>query len=329
MCDALPQLLLTLHGHLRAAGLHDHKNGVKGSSTAEVGFLCLSARSVLRVRGGTALHVCQTGFNRGQSAASFLSAGAAVRVTSFDLGKPAYVRTAAAFIDARFPGRHRLIVGRPSSTIPAARKDGRAAACELVYVDGGHDYTVTLQEVYQFAFVATPHAEMLIDHCPHQEVARLAYRSACQQAIIRCSPSDAHGNSYHSNGANGVCRGVYPGNATAEAGTAVTAGAFEDVAHHASVRDIRGLPQAPGFCRATLFYSDCTQGEFGSYGSGRAKRSLRMCVNACTGCANCRYVSYSRANNLCAWFSETQCNMSALVMTTYGGGMRYTTVKVR
>ena len=55
-----------------------------------------------------------------------------------------------------------------------------------------------------------------------------------------------------------------------------------------------------GYCEETPEASDCSRGFFGSV---RGIKDLAGCVAMCTGCARCRFVSYSQRNDDCSWFS--------------------------
>ena len=81
------------------------------------------------------------------------------------------------------------------------------------------------------------------------------------------------------------------------------------------------------FCGATLTYSDCNHGTFGAFDERRVTRSLADCVAMRRGCANCNFVSFSRANSDCSWFNA--CNVSALHSPTYENGKTYVTVHVK
>ena len=79
-----------------------------------------------------------------------------------------------------------------------------------------------------------------------------------------------------------------------------------------------------GFCKQTLFFSDCRTAKYGAW---QAPVSLRECISACEGCARCKFVSFSAQNRDCSWFAG--CNASSLGNFEYGGGNTYTTVRVK
>ena len=82
--------------------------------------------------------------------------------------------------------------------------------------------------------------------------------------------------------------------------------------------------RAKGYCKATLYFSDCERAEYGAWES---PTTLRECVDACQGCARCNYVSFSKSNRDCSWFHN--CSFSELGQVSYGGGDTYTSVRVK
>ena len=121
---------------------------------------------------------CETGFNWGTSALAFLCASPHTRVRSFDLhggyrtsqdahGTP-YLDTAAAWLRGRFPHRLNLTLGDSTREVPRlaealARHGG--APCDLVLVDGGHEFPVAYADMRSFSCAARPGALMLADDC--------------------------------------------------------------------------------------------------------------------------------------------------------------------
>ena len=62
--------------------------------------------------------IVEIGFNLGISAAAFLAARPDTHVVSIDIGAHAYVLPAKRNIDKHFPGRHSLVVGDSTTTVP-------------------------------------------------------------------------------------------------------------------------------------------------------------------------------------------------------------------
>jgi predicted O-methyltransferase YrrM len=83
--------------------------------------------------------IFEIGFNAGLSSAAFLSAREDVQVVSVDLGEHPYVLDAKRWIDATYPGRHTLIIGDSTVTVPTLMKRFPNFSPDLIFIDGGHD----------------------------------------------------------------------------------------------------------------------------------------------------------------------------------------------
>jgi hypothetical protein len=94
--------------------------------------------------------VAETGFNTGVSSRAFLSARPDVTVVSFDIGQHLSVRRAKAAIDRNCPGRHELVLGDSTETLPAYARTHPATRFDLVFIDGGHDYEVARADLRNF-----------------------------------------------------------------------------------------------------------------------------------------------------------------------------------
>jgi predicted O-methyltransferase YrrM len=82
--------------------------------------------------------VVEIGFNLGISAAAFLSARSDVQVVSVDIGAHNYVLPAKRNIDKHFPGRHTLIIGDSTTTVPFLQSFFGPKQVDLFMVDGFH-----------------------------------------------------------------------------------------------------------------------------------------------------------------------------------------------
>lgn len=114
------------------------------------GFLRLDQANYLHnlVAENPSVHtVLEIGFNAGHSSYVFLEARPDVQVVSFDLGEHAYVSAAKDFIDKKFPGRHQLVLGDSTVTVPQYRQTYPEALFDLAFVDGGHDYEVAIADL--------------------------------------------------------------------------------------------------------------------------------------------------------------------------------------
>ena len=99
----------------------------------------------------TALEI---GFNAGHSAEIFLANNIDLHLTSFDLGSHDYVLYAKKYIDITFPGRHELILGDSTVTVPQFISNNPNKTFDIIFIDGGHDYNIAradMENCYKLA----------------------------------------------------------------------------------------------------------------------------------------------------------------------------------
>ena len=60
----------------------------------------------------------EIGFGAGHSANAILKANPSLTLVSFDIGSNSYVSRAKNFIEQTDPGRHKLILGDSTKTVP-------------------------------------------------------------------------------------------------------------------------------------------------------------------------------------------------------------------
>jgi len=139
-----------------------------GSNAEEVHYLAQLAQDEFKrlkkpPGNGT---ICQTGFNFGNSAYAFLCATDA-NLFSWDLGKWDYVKPANEMIQKTFPGRHTLVTGDSTKTLPSAISNSgqNKLSCDVIFVDGGHTQEVATADIANFAQLAAPNALLIVDDC--------------------------------------------------------------------------------------------------------------------------------------------------------------------
>ena len=104
--------------------------------------------------------VCEVGYNVGHSAVVWLLASPTSRLVTFDLFSSALGLASLSFLEARFPGRIEAVRGDSRRELPRAQL---SAPCDLVHVDGRHEYRFVLHDVLNLRRLAAPHALFLLD----------------------------------------------------------------------------------------------------------------------------------------------------------------------
>jgi predicted O-methyltransferase YrrM len=91
--------------------------------------------------------ILEIGFNAGHSSDTFLFANPTATVVSFDLGAHTYVKKAKEYIDRMYPGRHTLILGDSTVTIPEYITNNPGKPFDAIFVDGGHEYPIAYADL--------------------------------------------------------------------------------------------------------------------------------------------------------------------------------------
>jgi len=116
--------------------------------------LCADAKTIMEI-----------GFNGGHSADIFLKHSNAT-VVSFDLGSHDYVNAAKEYIDVTYPGRHTLVVGDSTQTVPAFVGQ---ETFDLIFIDGGHDYPIAKADLANCKRLAHKDTLVLMDDTMYTE----------------------------------------------------------------------------------------------------------------------------------------------------------------
>ena len=122
---------------------------------------------------GTSKKVLEIGFNSGHSACTMLSEDKSVTVTSFDLGLHYnannsgdghdYGQHGHAFINNRFPGRLKLILGDSKKTVPEYIKSNPEEKFDLIFIDGDHSYAGAKADIENCIHAAHANTIVLLD----------------------------------------------------------------------------------------------------------------------------------------------------------------------
>ena len=115
--------------------------------------------------------IVETGFNGGHSSAAFLSVRPNISVLSFDLGRWDYVNKAKSLIDKCYPGRHALVLGDSTQTIPSTIQYCPSDKVDMLFIDGGHFGQVPLQDVQHLLPWAKSDALIIMDDINYPHVA--------------------------------------------------------------------------------------------------------------------------------------------------------------
>ena len=110
-----------------------------------------------------AVVIGEIGFNAGFSTQVFLTANPKARVVSFDLVEHGYTKVAKEILDKKFPGRHTLIAGDSTKTVPEFGRQNPDVRFDLFFIDGGHDYEVAKADIMNVMPLCTADTAVIID----------------------------------------------------------------------------------------------------------------------------------------------------------------------
>jgi len=99
--------------------------------------------------------ICEVGFGGGHSALMFLMNSSA-QVYEFDNGVKEYSRSAAEYLQKRFPDRLNLIWGDAKVTMPEFHKNHPDLKCDLAIIDGGYTYDENIIAARNFMEMINP-----------------------------------------------------------------------------------------------------------------------------------------------------------------------------
>lgn len=105
----------------------------------------------------------EIGFNYGLSSYTFLEANPRSLVCSFDLSEFAYTAPAKQHIDDVFAGRHTLVQGNSTRTVPAFFRMNSRLRFDLIFIDGGHTYEVARSDLLNMRPLATRDTVVVMD----------------------------------------------------------------------------------------------------------------------------------------------------------------------
>ena len=111
--------------------------------------------------------VCEVGFSGGHSSLAWLTGNRNTHVYSFDANFRKFSHLMAEYMDKTFPGRFNIIWGDSKKTIPAFTKKHPGFTCDLVWIDGGHEYPEIKADLRNLRALANKKLHyLLIDDLP-------------------------------------------------------------------------------------------------------------------------------------------------------------------
>jgi len=120
-------------------------------------------KDLMLLTSGQNINVMEIGFNAGHSAETFLLNNPTLKLTSFDIGQHIYLTHGKQYIDEKFPGRHTLIIGDSTQTLPRFIQDNSDTKFDLLFIDGGHDYAVSKSDMINCLKLANTGSIIIMD----------------------------------------------------------------------------------------------------------------------------------------------------------------------
>ena len=115
--------------------------------------------------------ICETGFNAGHGTLQWLTGSDHAHVYSFDIGTHFYTHHMADYLNRTFPGRHHIIFGDSTKTMPRFAAIHPEVKCDVILVDGGHSHGVAIADLKNFRkFVKVERNVLVLDDINMEQV---------------------------------------------------------------------------------------------------------------------------------------------------------------
>lgn len=123
---------------------------------------CPNQQKTLKELCKGAHNLLEIGFNAGHSSNLILES-TNLDMVSFDLGYHDYLKYGKEFIDQKFPGRHLLIIGDSTKSLPNYLKQHGEKKFDILFIDGGHDYEIAKQDLENCKHFAHSNTIVIMD----------------------------------------------------------------------------------------------------------------------------------------------------------------------
>eukprot|EP00953_Heterococcus_sp_UTEX-ZZ885_P001996 1589-Heterococcus_DN1.PRE.3 len=150
--------------------------------------------------------ICEIGFNAGHSAIAYLSANPKARIISFDIGHHSYTWKALQVLQHFYPDASlQLVIGDSARSIPDFIKLNPHIRCDLIFIDGGHEYAQAMADLKNMKALANTQGHVLIiDDVSTIGTVQQAWSQSLQDGLIEAStelddlllPANAQRHSY-------------------------------------------------------------------------------------------------------------------------------------
>jgi len=122
--------------------------------------------------------IVEIGFNTGLSADNFLKNPDVELVVSFDILMRFYSNYAKWYLDKKYPGRHILVAGDSSVTVPTFNKAMNGFKADLLFLDGSHELSGAMSDLINLMPYAKEDTILIVDNVvPHRGVGSNVYNA--------------------------------------------------------------------------------------------------------------------------------------------------------
>jgi len=132
-------------------------------------------------------YVCVTGFNAGHSDFTFMTARKNIKMYAFDVCRYKYVMPMVQFLQQMFPGRLSFMRGDAGLTVPRFFNFSSViptVTCDIMLVDTMHIFSLAMNEIRNFARIASQPLNIIIADDYNYPGVRQAWETAEISGIL-------------------------------------------------------------------------------------------------------------------------------------------------